>query len=101
VNAIPDKFARWNATYLLRARSPAEHREFEEHLASAPTGKYSDWSCCPTHRGLSRSAAAATILISQTRASSRPSLRGAGTLTSPTGRWEGKPPVRCRGRPDW
>jgi hypothetical protein len=42
VNAIPDKFARWNATYLLRARSPAEHREFEEHLASAPTGKYSD-----------------------------------------------------------
>ena len=23
------------------------------------------------------------------------------TLTSPTGRWEGKPPVECRGRPDW
>jgi hypothetical protein len=38
VNAIPDKFARWDAANLLRARSPAEHREFEEHLASAPRG---------------------------------------------------------------
>ena len=100
MNAIPDKFARWNATYLLRARSPAEHREFEEHLASAPTGKYSDWSCCPTHRGLSRSAQPPQYSSRRPEPVQDP-LRGAGTLTSPTGRWEGKPPVRCRGRPDW
>jgi len=36
VNAIPDKFAQWDAAYVLGALSPAERREFEEHLASCP-----------------------------------------------------------------
>jgi hypothetical protein len=34
VNAILDKFAQWDAAYVLGALSPAERREFEEHLAS-------------------------------------------------------------------
>jgi hypothetical protein len=36
VNAIPDKFAEWDAAYVLGALSPAERREFEEHVASCP-----------------------------------------------------------------
>jgi hypothetical protein len=36
VNAIPDKFAQWDAAYVLGGLSPAERREFEEHLASCP-----------------------------------------------------------------
>jgi hypothetical protein len=34
VNTIPDKFAHWDAAYVLGALSPAERREFEEHLVS-------------------------------------------------------------------
>src|SRR4029450_13226426 len=34
VNAILDKFAQWDAAYVLGALSPAERREFEEHLSS-------------------------------------------------------------------
>ena len=34
MNAILDKFAQWDAAYVLGALSPAERREFEEHLAS-------------------------------------------------------------------
>jgi hypothetical protein len=37
VNGIPDKFAQWDAAYVLGALSPAERREFEEHLASCPS----------------------------------------------------------------
>jgi hypothetical protein len=37
VNVIPDKFAQWDAAYVLGALSPAERREFEEHLASCPS----------------------------------------------------------------
>jgi hypothetical protein len=37
VNAIPDKFAEWDAAYVLGALSPAERREFEEHLAGCPS----------------------------------------------------------------
>ena len=36
MNTIPDKFAHWDAAYVLGALSPAERREFEEHLASCP-----------------------------------------------------------------
>ena len=36
MNAIPDKFAQWDAAYVLGGLSPAERREFEEHLASCP-----------------------------------------------------------------
>jgi Putative zinc-finger len=36
VNAIPDKFAQWDAAYVLGALSPAERREFEEHVATCP-----------------------------------------------------------------
>ena len=36
MNTIPDKFAQWDAAYVLGALSPAERREFEEHLASCP-----------------------------------------------------------------
>jgi len=36
VNAIPDRFAQWDAAYVLGALSPAERREFEEHLATCP-----------------------------------------------------------------
>jgi hypothetical protein len=32
--AIPDKFAQWDAAYVLGALSPAERREFEEHMSS-------------------------------------------------------------------
>jgi hypothetical protein len=39
MNAIPDKFAQWDAAYVLGALSPAERREFEEHLASCPSCK--------------------------------------------------------------
>jgi Putative zinc-finger len=37
VNVIPDRFAQWDAAYVLGALSPAERREFEEHLASCPS----------------------------------------------------------------
>ncbi len=33
MNAIPDRFAQWDAAYVLGALSPAERREFEEHKA--------------------------------------------------------------------
>ena len=36
MNAIPDKFAQWDAAYVLGALSPGDRREFEEHLASCP-----------------------------------------------------------------
>ena len=36
MNAIPDKFAQWDAAYVLGALSPADRREFEEHLATCP-----------------------------------------------------------------
>jgi len=34
MNASPDKVAQWDAAYVLGALSPADRREFEEHLAS-------------------------------------------------------------------
>jgi hypothetical protein len=37
VNAIPDKFAEWDAAFVLGALSPAERREFEEHMAGCPS----------------------------------------------------------------
>jgi hypothetical protein len=37
MNAPPDKFAQWDAAYMLGALSPADRREYEEHLASCPT----------------------------------------------------------------
>ena len=37
MNAIPDKFAQWDAAYVLGALSPAERREFEEHIATCPS----------------------------------------------------------------
>jgi hypothetical protein len=37
VNGILDKFAQWDAAYVLGALSPAERREFEEHLANCPS----------------------------------------------------------------
>ncbi len=37
MNATPDKFAHWDAAYVLGALSPAERREFEEHLAGCPS----------------------------------------------------------------
>ena len=37
MSTIPDKFAQWDAAYVLGALSPAERREFEEHLASCPS----------------------------------------------------------------
>jgi hypothetical protein len=33
----PDEYRRWDAAYVLGALSPAERREFEEHLATCPT----------------------------------------------------------------
>jgi Putative zinc-finger len=36
VNTISDKFAQWDAAYVLGALSPAERREFEEHLSNCP-----------------------------------------------------------------
>lgn len=37
MNAIPDKFAEWDAAYVLGSLSPAERREFEEHLVDCPS----------------------------------------------------------------
>jgi hypothetical protein len=37
MNASPDKFAQWDAAYVLGALSPADRREYEEHLAGCPT----------------------------------------------------------------
>ena len=37
MNVIPDKFAEWDAAYVLGALSPAERREFEEHLSDCPS----------------------------------------------------------------
>ena len=37
MNTIPDKFAQWDAAYVLGALSPAERREFEEHIATCPS----------------------------------------------------------------
>jgi hypothetical protein len=37
MNAPPDRFAQWDAAYMLGALSPADRREYEEHLASCPT----------------------------------------------------------------
>ena len=36
MNAPPDKFAQWDAAYVLGALSPTDRREYEEHLASCP-----------------------------------------------------------------
>jgi len=36
MNAPSDKFAQWDAAYVLGALSPADRREYEEHLASCP-----------------------------------------------------------------
>ena len=33
MNAVPDRFYTWDAAYVLGSLSPAERREFEEHLA--------------------------------------------------------------------
>jgi hypothetical protein len=37
--SIPDKFAQWDAAYVLGALSSAERREFEEYLAALPDGR--------------------------------------------------------------
>jgi hypothetical protein len=37
VNGTSDRFATWDAAYVLGALSPAERREYEEHLAGCPT----------------------------------------------------------------
>ena len=37
MNAIPDKFAQWDAAYVLRRAVSCRAREFEEHLASCLT----------------------------------------------------------------
>lgn len=39
MNTIPDKFARWDAPYVLGTLSSAERREFEEYLAALPDGR--------------------------------------------------------------
>ena len=39
MNTIPDKFAQWDAVYVLGALSSAERREFEEYLAALPDGR--------------------------------------------------------------
>jgi len=36
VNAVPDEYVQWDAAYVLGALSPAERREYEEHLAGCP-----------------------------------------------------------------
>jgi len=36
VNGTSDRFATWDAAYVLGALSPAERREYEEHLAGCP-----------------------------------------------------------------
>jgi hypothetical protein len=33
MNAVPDRYSTWDAAYVLGSLSPAERREFEEHLA--------------------------------------------------------------------
>ncbi len=37
MTAVPDRYSAWDAAYVLGALSPAERREFEEHLAGCPT----------------------------------------------------------------
>jgi hypothetical protein len=36
VNSTSDRFATWDAAYVLGALSPAERREYEEHLSGCP-----------------------------------------------------------------
>jgi hypothetical protein len=36
VSALSDRFATWDAAYVLGALSPVERREYEEHLAGCP-----------------------------------------------------------------
>ena len=36
MNALSDRFATWDAAYVLGALSPVERREYEEHLAGCP-----------------------------------------------------------------
>ena len=36
MNAVPDEYVQWDAAYVLGALSPAERREYEEHLAGCP-----------------------------------------------------------------
>ena len=36
MNGLSDRFATWDAAYVLGALSPAERREYEEHLAGCP-----------------------------------------------------------------
>ena len=36
MNAVPDRFSTWDAAYVLGSLSPAERREYEEHLAGCP-----------------------------------------------------------------
>ena len=36
MNALPDRYGTWDAAYVLGSLSPAERREFEEHLAGCP-----------------------------------------------------------------
>ena len=37
MSGLSDRFATWDAAYVLGALSPAERREYEEHLAGCPT----------------------------------------------------------------
>jgi hypothetical protein len=36
MNAVPDRYYTWDAAYVLGSLSPAERREYEEHLAGCP-----------------------------------------------------------------
>ena len=36
MNAVPHEYLQWDAAYVLGALSPAERREYEEHLAGCP-----------------------------------------------------------------
>ena len=36
MSALSDRFATWDAAYVLGALSPVERREYEEHLAGCP-----------------------------------------------------------------
>jgi hypothetical protein len=101
VNAIPDKFARWDAAYLLRCAVSSGAPGVRGASGQCPDGEIQRLVLLPNASraeplGGSRHN---THLADQNQF--KTPLRGAGTLTSPTGRWEGKPPVRCRGRPDW
>jgi hypothetical protein len=95
VNAIPDKYAQWDAAYVpRRALSPAEFRGVRGASGQLPH--------LPVIHRRSDSASAwqpdrDIHVLDQSQFGTPPS----STLTSPTGRREGKPPVRCRGRPDW